>query len=71
MYSIVFLRFAYYFTPVLIVLLPLLVKKTFSIKSQSLILFFIGVSYISIFCYTLSAGGEKNKLLPYKTVLLK
>lgn len=68
---IVFLRFAYYFTPVLIVLLPLLVKKTFSIKSQSLILFFIGVSYISIFCYTLSAGGEKNKLLPYKTVLLK
>lgn len=68
---IVFLRFAYYFTPVLIVLLPLLVKKIFSIKSKRIVLFFIAASYIAIFCYTLSTGGKKNKLLPYKTILSK
>lgn len=66
---IVFMRIAFYFTPVLIVLLPLFLKRFFSIKSRYVIIPIVAMLYMSIFCYTLFTGGEKNKLVPYKTIL--
>ena len=68
---IVVLRLAFYFTPVLIVLLPLIVQDLFRYRSQCIMIFFITVVYTCLFCYTISTGGEKNKLIPYKTILSK
>lgn len=68
---IVFLRFAFYFTPVLIVLLPLMIKKVFSKRSQYVVVSFIIMGYVTLFCYTISSGGVQNRLVPYETVLLK
>ncbi len=65
---LVFLRLAYYFTPVLIVLLPLFVKRFFSVKTRYIVVSVIAMIYMSIFCYTLIIGGEKSKLIPYKTI---
>lgn len=67
---LVFLRFACYFTPVLIVLLPLFIKRCFSLRSRYIVIPIIAVMFMSIFYYTLVTGGKKNKLIPYKTVVI-
>ena len=67
---LVFLRLALYFTPVLIVLLPLLIKRIFSFRSRYVIVSVTVMVYMSVFCYSLVTGGEKNKLIPYKTIFI-
>ncbi|MEG2341033.1 MAG: EpsG family protein [Odoribacter sp.] len=68
---IVFMRLAFYFTPVLMVLLPWIVQRLFKGRSRYVIIFLISIIYAVLFCYTTTTGGEKNKLLPYKTIFSK
>lgn len=65
---IIFERIAYYFTPVLIVLIPILINRFFAKRSVYLLLPVISIMYALLFCYTLNSGGVKNKLLPYKSI---
>lgn len=66
---IVFQRFAYYFTPVLIVLLPITIKDVLKNPLRKIVLLFVVIIYSSLFCYTTSKGGINNKLIPYKTIM--
>lgn len=65
---IVFMRVAYYFTPVLIVLIPMLIKKFFSIRSSYILVPIVAIVYSCLFLFTLSSAGKSNKLLPYRTI---
>ena len=65
---IVFERIAYYFTPVLIVIIPMVIKRFFTDKSTFLLLPIVSIVYALFFCYTLDSGGVKNNLLPYKSI---
>lgn len=65
---IIILRIAMNFTPVLIVLIPIVIHKFFSKKSRFVMIVLLSFLYGMLFCYTLKVGGEKNKLIPYETV---
>lgn len=67
----VFNRISYYFSPILIVLIPLVIWKVKKSFNRGLLVcclscFFTGLSFI-----TLIMNGVSNHLVPYKTILYK
>ena len=66
---VILLRIAIDFTPVLIVLIPIVINKFFFKKSRLVLIILLSVLYGMILCYTLKIGGDNNKLVPYKTIL--
>lgn len=68
---LVFTRFAIYFTPIYLILVPNLVATIRRPRKMLLVISIISVLYSGIFVLQLKSGGEKNKFIPYKTVLDK
>ena len=69
---LVFTRFSIYFTPIFLILIPNIVTITIRKPMRLLIIVsIISMLYSGIFILQLKSGGEKNKFIPYKTVLNK
>lgn len=68
---LVFTRFAIYFTPIYIVLIPNAISILTKSKNKVALICIIAIIYSTVFIFQLKTGGEKNKFIPYKTVITK
>jgi hypothetical protein len=68
---LVFTRIAIYFTPIYIVLIPNIISPIAKSKIKVSLICIIAIIYSSVFVLQLKTGGEKNKFIPYKTVITK
>ena len=63
-----FTRISYFFSPVQIVLLPLIVNRLFSKKSRPIMIGVLSAFYVLLCYVSLHSNGISNKLIPYKTI---
>lgn len=63
-----FTRISYFFTPVQIVLLPLVVNRLFSNRSKIVVVNILSVFYVLLCYISLHSNGVANKLIPYRTI---
>lgn len=63
-----FTRISYFFTPVQIVLLPLVVNHLFSKRSKIVVVNILSAFYVLLCYISLHFNGVANKLIPYKTI---
>lgn len=61
-------RFSYYFTPVYLVMLPLVIARYRRTGNQFLLILFWVSVYAAVFLMALAVNGESNNLVPYQTI---
>lgn len=63
-------RLSYYFSPILIVLMPICIYRMRLLSNRSIIIIVLSICFSLLCIMTLVANGEENNLIPYKTILL-
>lgn len=64
-------RLSYYFSPILIVLLPICIYRLKLFSNRSIFIIVLSLCFSFLCIMTLITNGEENNLIPYKTVFFK
>ncbi|WP_300201906.1 EpsG family protein [Bacteroides sp.] len=63
-----FSRISYFFTPVQIVLIPIIINHFFQHKSKLIIISLLSILYTGLCIMSIHSNGVSNRLLPYQTI---
>lgn len=64
----VFNRISYYFTPILIVSIPLAISNIEDITNRKVVLWTVTIFFLFISIFSIIANGKSNYIVPYKTI---
>lgn len=64
----VFNRISYYFTPILIVSIPLAISNIEDITNRKIVLWTVTIFFLFISIFSIIANGKSNYIVPYKTI---
>ena len=63
-----FSRISYFFTPVQIVLIPIVINRFFQHKSKMIMIGLLSILYTGLCIMSIYSNGVSNRLLPYQTI---